>query len=37
MVKGRLTGAPWDEMALLVAELCGELPGGLGATPARAS
>ena len=37
MIKGRLTGDAWDEMALLVAELCGELPGGLGATPARAS
>jgi DNA polymerase III subunit delta len=29
MIKGRLTGDAWDEMALLVAELCGQsLPGG---------
>ena len=24
MIKGRLTGDPWDELALLTAELCGE-------------
>ena len=34
MIKGRLTGDPWDEMALLVGELCG-LPSSrlLGAAP----
>lgn len=26
MIKGRLTGDAWDEMALLVAELCGQPP-----------
>jgi DNA polymerase III subunit delta len=26
MIKGRLTGHAWDEMALLVAELCGQPP-----------
>jgi hypothetical protein len=23
MIKGRLNGSPWDELALLAAELCG--------------
>ena len=32
MVKGRLSGDAWDEMALLVAELCGQPPGGLSGT-----
>jgi DNA polymerase III subunit delta len=29
MIKGRLTGDAWDEMALLVAELCGQPPARL--------
>ena len=33
MIKGRLTGDVWDEMALLVAELCGQPPSRLLATP----
>ena len=38
MIKGRLTGDAWDEMALLVAELCGQpLSGFTAAAPARAS
>jgi DNA polymerase III subunit delta len=32
MVKGRLSGDAWDEMALLVAELCGQSPGALSFT-----
>ncbi len=37
MIKGRLAGDAWDEMALLVAELCGQTPGGRDAAVARAS
>jgi DNA polymerase III subunit delta len=37
MIKGRLAGDAWDEMALLVAELCGQPPGGRSAPMARAS
>jgi hypothetical protein len=38
MIKGRLTGDAWDEMALLAAELCGQpLRGLTAAPPARVS
>ena len=38
MIKGRLTGDAWDEMALLAAELCGQpLRGLTAAAPARMS
>jgi DNA polymerase-3 subunit delta len=38
MIKGRLTGDAWDEMALLVAELCGQPLSRLTvAAPARLS
>jgi DNA polymerase-3 subunit delta len=37
MIKGRLAGDAWDEMALLVAELCGQSLGGRGVPVARAS
>jgi hypothetical protein len=38
MIKGRLIGDAWDEMALLVTELCGQpLRGFTAAAPARVS
>jgi len=37
IVKGRLIGDAWDEMALLVAELCAQPPGGLAGATARVS
>ncbi len=37
MIKGRLTGDAWDEMALLIAELCGRPLRGTRAPSARAS
>jgi len=38
MIKGRLTGDAWDEMALLAAELCGQPSSGLlAAAPQRMS
>jgi DNA polymerase-3 subunit delta len=37
MIKGRVAGDAWDEMALLVAELCGQSLGGRGVPVARAS
>jgi DNA polymerase III subunit delta len=37
MIKGRLAGDPWDEMALLVAELCGQPLSGGDTRVARAS
>ena len=38
MIKGRVAGEPWDEMALLVAELCGLPPSRLlGGAPAGVS
>ena len=37
MIKGRLAGDAWDEMALLVAELCGQPLSGRGTPVAQAS
>jgi hypothetical protein len=37
MIKGRLTGDAWDEMALLSAELCGQPSGAHSLAVARAS
>jgi len=37
MIKGRLAGDAWDEMALLVAELCGQPLSGGGTPVAQAS
>jgi hypothetical protein len=37
MIKGRLTGDAWDELALLSAELCGQPIGAHQVAVARAS